>query len=158
MPISHLSAFALFSFLLAQTAHAKGLLTTKSPWLQDGAYGLLIKDLCFAKLKSSLAALFKMQAFFHDLGFPLGDKGAPVFVKVFHELYESDIITEDCLHAWRDDIHNPAKGHDKALQQTMTFFDWLDNAEEEEGEGDEAPEEDEALKGILRPNNRGKLH
>ncbi len=97
---------------------------------------------------------------FSELGFPLGDKGAPVFVKVFQEIYERDVMTEDCLKKWREDIHNMTPGHDKALQQTQRWFEWLENAEEEEGEdGDEAEaeEDDNALKGVLRPDNKQRL-
>ena len=142
-----------------QAAIAKGTLTSKCAWLHDAAYGLLLKDCCFAKMKSSLAALFKLQGVFNELGFPLGDKGVPVLVKVFQEIYERDVMTEDCLHAWRNDIHNATPGHDKALLQTQPWFEWLENAEEEEAEGDEAGGEEDAeeMKGIIRPDNRAKL-
>ena len=139
---------------------AKGQITSKCAWLLDSSYGLLLKEFLFAKKKSSLAALFRLQGFFSDLGFPLGDKGVPVLVKVFQEMYERDVLTEDCFHDWRNDIHNTTPGHDKALLQTQPWFEWLENAEEEEGAGDEEEGggDEEELSGIIKPNNRGKLY
>ena len=143
----------------AQATIAKGALNSKCLWLHDNAYGLLLKECCFAKAKSSAAALARLESAFSELGFPLGDKGAPVFVKVFQEIYDRDVMTEDCLKKWREDIHNTTPGHDKALQQTQRWFEWLENAEEEEGEGDEGEEAEEAdeLKGILKPDNKRTL-
>ena len=138
---------------------AKGALNAKCLWLADNAYGLLLKECCFAKAKSSAAALARLESAFSELGFPLGDKGAPVFVKVFQEIYERDVMTEDTLRAWREDIHNTTPGHDKALLQTQPWFEWLDNAEEEEnddddGEGGADAGEPSALAGIVLPDNK----
>ena len=146
---------------LVQATIAKGALNSKCAWLHDAAYGLLLKDCCFAKSKSTAAALARLEAAFSELGFPLGDKGAPVFVKVFQEIYDNDVMTEECLKKWREDIHNTTPGHDKALQQTQRWFEWLETAEEEEGEEGEEGEaeepEDSALKGVLRPDNKQRL-
>lgn len=149
-------------YLLAcppQAAHAKGLLNTKCLWLHDGAFGQVLKECCYAKMKSSAAALRQLEAVFSELGFPLGDKGVPVLTKVFQEIYERDVMTEDTLRAWREDIHNTTPGHDKALLQTQPWFEWLDNAEEEEnddddGEGGADAGEPSALAGIVLPDNK----
>ncbi len=78
----------------------------------------MLKEFCYGKIKASTAALFSLQAVLAGLGFPTGEKSIPLIFKVFEALYDRDIMTEEALHAWRDDIRNPAPGHDKALIQT----------------------------------------
>lgn len=55
---------------------------SKCGWLADNQYGTVLKELCYAKVKASQAALFAVQGAFHALGFPIGDKNTPVIAKV----------------------------------------------------------------------------
>lgn len=128
---------------------------SKCSWLQDNHYGLLLKEFCYGKAKASLAALFAMQGHFQSINFPLGDKGVPIFLRIFECLYDNDIIMEDALRAWRDDIRNTTPGHDRALMQTEPWFEWLDNAEEEDN--DDEDNEEEELKDVFKPNNSSRL-
>ncbi len=98
--------------------HAKGGLNAKCAWLADNQYGALLKDFCYGKVRASQAALFAIQGAFAEAGFPISDKQVPVILRVFELLYDRDVIAEDAMQAWRDDIRNPAPGHDKALMQT----------------------------------------
>jgi hypothetical protein len=104
--------------LLSQSAHAKGKLNSKSAWLADDEGGIVLKEYCYGKVKASTAVLFALQSVLFGLGFPQGDKGVPLIFKAFEALYDRDIMAEDAMHAWRDDIRNLAPGHDKALIQT----------------------------------------
>ena len=64
-----------------------------------------------------MAALFRLQAFFNDADFPLGDKNVPVLLKVFETLYQEDVVEEGPMQDWRNDMRNSTPGHDKALLQ-----------------------------------------
>ncbi len=87
-------------------------------FLLDEQYGLLLKEYCYGKAKASAAALFALQGFFHRINFPLGDKGVAKLYTVFSQLYEDEVITEEPMQAWRNDIRNPTPGHAAALAQT----------------------------------------
>ena len=87
-------------------------------FLLDEQYGALLKEYCYGKAKASVAALFALQGFFHRVNFPLGDKGVAKLYTVFSQLYEDEIVAEEPLQAWRNDIRNPTPGHAAALAQT----------------------------------------
>jgi len=88
-------------------------------FLAHDQYGALLKNYLYGKTKASLSALFALQGFFHKIGFPLGDKGVAKLYTIFNQFYEDDIITEEPLQEWRNDIRNPTLGHSAALAQTQ---------------------------------------
>ncbi len=47
----------------------------------------------------------------------MGDKNAPILLKVFETLYQDDVVEEEPMHAWRNDMRNSTPGHDRALIQ-----------------------------------------
>lgn len=117
-PASPLTSAVLAPSLYLQAANAKNQLTVKAPWLNKEAYGALLESFCYNKAKASTAALFAIQGFFNDIGFPLGDKGQSVFMRTFEKLYNDDIMVEEHLNLWREDLRNPTPGHDRALQHS----------------------------------------
>jgi hypothetical protein len=69
-------------------------------------------------MKAGTAALFAAQGFFHGINFPLGDKNVAKLYSLFFQLYEDEIISEEPMQAWRNDIRNTTPGHAAALAQT----------------------------------------
>ncbi len=55
--------------------------------------------------------------------------------------YKHDLVTDDALEAWKDDYTRISDNKQKAIMQTMKFFEWL-LAEDDEGGGDEDDDED----------------
>jgi hypothetical protein len=105
---------------ILERAHESGLRTVgkQMVFLQEDQYGALLKEYCYGKMKASCAALFAMQGFFNRINFPLGDKNVAKLYTAFAQLYEDDIITEEPMQAWRNDIRNSTPGHAAALKQT----------------------------------------
>lgn len=101
----------------AQAAQEAGTLNSKCSWLGADKFRPLLASFTAGKTKSSIAALFRLQAFFNDIDFPLGDKNVPILLRVFEALYQDDIIEEGPMQDWRNDMRNATPGHDKALLQ-----------------------------------------
>jgi hypothetical protein len=72
---------------------------------------------CGLGAEVAVAALFALQAHFFAAGFPLGEKGVAILPVTFRKLYDDDIMEEDPMQAWRNDMRNATPGHDKALLQ-----------------------------------------
>ena len=116
-------------------------------------YGAALKALCEDKPKSSCAALFALQRFFHGINFPLDDKGHAKLSVTFFTLSQLEIFHDDGFGQWREDNRNATPGHDAALAQTEKFFDWLEEEEDEE----EEEEEEEEMAGVVKPMNKASL-
>ena len=103
-----------------QRAYEGGLRTQgkQMAFLLEDQYGALLKEYCYSKPKASVSALFALQGFFHKINFPLGDKNVAKLYTIFAQLYEEEIIAEDPMQAWRNDVRNPTPGHSAALVQT----------------------------------------
>lgn len=83
-----------------------------------------------AALTAQVACLHEVQAF-------CGRKDAwSVIKKVFYNLYEMDIVSEDAYKVWREDVSDETPGKDKALFQVNEFLQWLAEAAEVEGDDD----------------------
>ncbi len=62
---------------------------------------------------------------------------AELLCQMFNELYDKELITEDVFRWWRDNgTENYGKGN--CIQNTLTFFEWLDSASVESDEGTES--------------------
>lgn len=88
--------------------------------------------------KKEVSLLYGVQRFYSDIEFPKNDKGVPMMQSVFYSLYNDDIVEEDGFQEWRDDEDESIPDKFKALIQVTDFFTWLNDAEEEESEEDEA--------------------
>jgi len=108
--------------------------------IKKDAYGSLLADMRSGKesTKKEVSLLFGVQRFYNDIEFPKNDKGVPMMQSVFYSLYNDDIVEEDGFQEWRDDEDESIPGKFKALIQVTDFFTWLNDAEEEESEEEEA--------------------
>jgi len=52
--------------------------------------------------------------------------------KIFYELCDSDIISEDAFTEWRDDDNHKEPGKGVAVQSTKGFFEWIQSCEPEQ--------------------------
>lgn len=73
------------------------------------------------------AALREVQRFCFGLGFPDG-----MIENIFLYLYDADIIPEEAFTDWREDTDETVPGKTTALVKLNRFFEWLDEAEEED--------------------------
>jgi len=76
-----------------------------------------------------LACVFEVQAFVHSVQFPKG-----LISHLFCDLYDNDVILEDVFKQWKEDLHDPTPGKDKAIIETTKWLTWLEEAEEESDE------------------------
>ena len=72
------------------------------------------------------------------------------------KLYNDDVVQEEAFLNWKDENRITVAGKNNALFNSVRFFEFLENAEEESDE-DEDSEVEEALKDIVRPNNKASL-
>ena len=69
----------------------------------------------------------------------------PTCVKTFpyllHFLYDEDIIDDEAVSEWKDDMNE--EGDEKWIAAGTQFFDWLETAEDEDDEDEDDEENDE---------------
>ena len=92
--------------------------------------------------KRQAEILYSCQVHYDGLGFPKEEEtGKSLFQKMLFALYNADVVEDDGFDAWHnadEDDHIPGK--QKALVQSIQFFEWLDEPSEEEDE-EESDEE-----------------
>ena len=77
---------------------------------------------------------------------------------LFMKLYEEDIVEEEAFWAWKDDsTHSDIPGKQRALVNSVRFFNWLQESAAADEEDEEDSEVEEALRDVVRPNNSTKL-
>merc|ERR1712226_1826351 len=79
-----------------------------------------------------LTAVYALQIFNHDLGFPKG-----MLLRSFVNCYELDILDEHAFLQWKEDVRDDYPGKGKALFQVNSWLTWLEEAESEEEEDDD---------------------
>jgi len=84
------------------------------------------------RLLKQAGCLYEVQAFCGSRGWPHG-----LIKKLFYNLYETDVVFEDAYGVWREDVNDATPGKDKALFQVNEFLQWLDEAAEDEDDGDD---------------------
>jgi len=117
--------------------------------IQPGQYGDLLKSIS-ANKEQQVEAVFVAQDYCGTLGFPKDDKGSGLVYKLFIELYKHDLATDDALETWKDDYKRISDNKQKAILQTLKFFEWLlaepeSDSEEGDSEEDEQDEEDQHI-------------
>lgn len=68
-------------------------------------------------------------------GLPDAENGEQKLIaRLFYDLYDSEVVDEDVLKRWKDDLGESDKvgGKEQALVQSQRFFSWLETAEPEE--------------------------
>ncbi|XP_078463377.1 eukaryotic translation initiation factor 4 gamma 2 [Lampetra fluviatilis] len=80
-----------------------------------------------------VAALYALQVHCHTQSFPKG-----MLLRFFMNLYDLEIIEEEAFMAWKEDVTEEFPGKGKALFQVNQWLTWLETAEEDESEDDDA--------------------
>lgn len=82
--------------------------------------------------KAELALMLRVQEFcYENMNF------LKSFQKIIVMLYKTDVLSENTIARWYKNAHSP-KGKSVFLEQMKKFVEWLENAEEESDEEEEA--------------------
>jgi translation initiation factor 4G len=60
-----------------------------------------------------------------------------MLLRWFTALYELNVIEEDSLFQWKEDVNDMYPGKGKALFQVNTYLTWLQEAESEDDDDEE---------------------
>jgi hypothetical protein len=82
--------------------------------------------------KLQLQMVYEVQLFCHERNFEAG-----VVCRLFHLVYDCDIVTEDAFMLWKDDLDDATPGKRRTLLEANNFIQWLKEAEEEDEEEEE---------------------
>lgn len=99
-------------------------------------FKLVFKPFVQDNSKLQLSAVYALQVFCHDLGFPKG-----LLLRSFVNFYELDIMDEQAYLKWKEDVNDSLPGKGKALFQVNQWLTWLEEAESEEDEDDDENDE-----------------
>lgn len=90
-----------------------------------------------------------MQAYCEAQGYPakVGKSDDPLIQTIFHALYNADVLDDKAFYQWRDDEREQGNKR-RAVIQTTSWFQWLD-----EPEDDDDDEDDDELEGVEGLNN-----
>lgn len=80
-----------------------------------------------------LQMVYEVQLFCNELDFDPKD----LVKRLFHAVYEYDMVSEEAFSAWKDDTGDKTPGKMRALLQANAFIQWLAEAEEEEEDSDD---------------------
>lgn len=133
-----------------KAAAASNEIISSAPFLQQTRCGAALAHYAYNSIDSAVALLYALQHYHTNVGLPKG-----ILPNIFMQLYQCDIVKEEAFNAWREDTQNRISGKDKALAATIKFFAYLEDDEEEDEDEDEGVQE--ALKGVIKPNNSSKL-
>lgn len=92
-------------------------------------YQSLLRAFLAERPPLQLAALYALQVFWHQRGFPKGS-----LLRWFMLLYDLEVVDEEAFLRWREDVNDDYPGKGKALFQVNQWLTWLEEAEEEEEE------------------------
>merc|ERR1712226_1227197 len=95
-------------------------------------FRIILRPYVASNASLQLTALYALQVFNHDLGFPKG-----MLLRSFVNCYELDILDEHAFLQWKEDVRDDYPGKGKALFQVNTWLTWLEEAESEEEEDDD---------------------
>jgi len=95
-------------------------------------FSVVLRPYVASNAALQLTAVYALQIFNHDLGFPKG-----MLLRSFVNCYELDILDEHAFLQWREDVSDDYPGKGKALFQVNTWLTWLEEAESEEEEEDD---------------------
>ncbi|KAL8609080.1 hypothetical protein ACOMHN_033673 [Nucella lapillus] len=107
-------------------------LNDKEKDLLDKLKGVLQKFL-HERINLQVAALYAVQVFCYNHQFPKG-----MLLRFFVNLYDQEIIEEDAFLQWKEEVNDEFPGKGKALFQVNQWLTWLEQAEDESEEDDDA--------------------
>ena len=84
-----------------------------------------------AGMAAQMAAAYEVQMFFHESGYLKHLMGL-----FFMNLYEYDVLMEETLLKWKDDMNDAIPGKQKALIDSNNFFTWLETAASDDSDED----------------------
>ncbi|KAN0040593.1 hypothetical protein ACTA71_008931 [Dictyostelium dimigraforme] len=96
---------------------------------------LLVK---FSSEDSMVDFIFKIQDFCDE-----NEKFKVVFQPILHQLYDNDVITEEAIFEWAEEIEGDEEDDGFYLKKCKGFIDWLKSAEEESDDDDDEDDDDE---------------
>jgi hypothetical protein len=64
-------------------------------------------------------------------------KKVSLIEKIFMKLYQVDVVGEEAVLAWKDDVNDDVPGKMTAIVQTSAFCTWLEAEDESEEESDQ---------------------
>jgi len=107
--------------------------------IQPGQYGDLLQAIPKTGAQQ-VEAVFAAQDYCGTVKFPKDDKGSALVYKLFIELYKHEYADDTALETWKDDYKRLSDNKQKAILQTLKFFEWLlaeeDDSEEDSGDED----------------------
>ncbi|XP_050409520.2 eukaryotic translation initiation factor 4 gamma 2, partial [Patella vulgata] len=80
----------------------------------------------------NIVALYAVQVFCHQNGFPKG-----MLLRFFMNFYDMEIVEEEAFLKWKEEVNDQYPGKGKALFQVNQWLTWLEQAEEESEEESE---------------------
>ena len=105
-------------------------------WAEADKFGAALMTLVEDNLIAQMEVLWGIQTYCDKLGFPkLNDES--ICQAMFRSMYKFDLATTDAFFEWKEDESKEhMTGKTNAIIQTMDWFAWLEEDDEEE-EGDE---------------------
>lgn len=85
-----------------------------------------------SSVDAQVDAIYVLQAIFYEAKCRRG-----LLTRFFMDMYDNDIISEDALLRWKDDLREDIPGKGESIMESFKFFDWLATAEEEEDDEEE---------------------
>ncbi|KAN0040851.1 hypothetical protein ACTFIV_003387 [Dictyostelium citrinum] len=95
---------------------------------------LLVK---FSSEDSMVDFIFKIQDFCDE-----NEKFKVVFQPILHQLYGNDVISEEAIFEWAEEIEGDEEDDGFYLKKCKGFIDWLKSAEEESDDDDDDSDDD----------------
>jgi len=111
--------------------------TGECEWAQEENFGLALKEI-FKSKASQIEGIHAFVEYCHERKFPVGISGEPLVLELFKNLYNEDIIEEEAVLSWKGDTEDKSPGRERALQQAVEWLIWLESAEEDEDEEEDA--------------------
>jgi translation initiation factor 4G len=95
-------------------------------------FRLVLSPFVASNAPLQLTAVYALQVFNYDLGFPKG-----MLLRSFVNCYELDILDEHAFLQWKEDVSDDYPGKGKALFQVNQWLTWLEEADSEDEEEDD---------------------
>lgn len=80
-----------------------------------------------SSVDAQVEATYRLQEFFYSSNCKKG-----LMTRLLMDLYDADILSEDAVLKWKDDLREDIPGKGQAILDSHKWFEWLENASEEE--------------------------
>jgi len=104
------------------------------PWAEPDKYGTALLSLVKDNVLGQMQVLWGIQKYCDSIGFPKLNDGY-VVQTMFRAMYKHDLAEDDAFAEWKEDESSEHEvGKMKTIIQTMDWFNWLEEDEEESEE------------------------